>query len=320
MSILELLLNAYPGPVSGEEMARKLGLSRTGIWKQVRNLTDLGMKIEGRQNSGYRLLTWPDQLHPDIIRYYLQRELVKNITYQSSVGSTNTLAKELAMRGSSHGTLVTADEQTAGRGRRGRNWLSDRGMGAYMTLILRPDIPSHRVPMLTIVTGIAVVQAAHQLGLDGAWLKWPNDVWVGRRKLAGILSELSGELEQIDFVVVGIGVNANQAEFPPELEATATSFRNETGEPVNRAKLTARIMDNLALLLPLLAAPDITPVISLYLQYDRLIGKPVQVHAPAEDFVGVAQELTSDGALIVKLADGTERVVLAGDVSLRPDR
>ncbi len=318
MSVLQLLLRAFPQPVSGEEMARNLGLSRTGIWKQVRALTELGMQIEGRQNSGYRLLEWPDQMHPDLVRHYLGSELVKEIVYQPSVDSTNTLAKTLASRGAEHGTLVTADEQTAGRGRRGRNWFSGKGIGAYMTLLLRPSMPSQRIPMLTIAAGIAVVQAVRQLGLTDAWLKWPNDVWVGERKLAGILSEMSGELDQIDFVIVGIGVNANQLEFPLELETSATSFRRETGSNVNRAELAARIMDNLSEVLPMLSSADIMPLISLYQEYDRLLGNQVQVKAATEDFNGTALSLTRDGALVVRLKDGSERVVLAGDVSLRP--
>lgn len=319
MSVLELLLEAYPNHVSGEEMATKLGISRTSVWKHIRALEQCGMRIEARQNNGYRLLTLPDILRSEIIARHLQtKELGRNLLHRTVVDSTNNLAKELAKRGAVHGTIVTAEQQTAGRGRRGRAWISPQGEGIFCTIILRPHIPARRAPLLTLAAGVAVVEALREKGLVGAWLKWPNDVWVGKRKLAGILCELTGELEEVEYVLVGVGVNVHQLDFPSEIREHATSCREESGEHIDRADLLASILLKLESLLPLVACHDITPLLQAWERYDLLKGEQVQVITTAGSFTGIASGLNDEGSLIVQLASGERRVVLAGDVSLRP--
>lgn len=318
MSVLEILLHAYPNPVSGEEMATTLALSRSAIWKRVQSLQKQGLAIGGKQNSGYSLEQWPDLLLPELLEYNRRAaSLGKLVHYLTTVDSTNNRAKDLARQGAPHGTLVVAEEQTAGRGRRGRDWFSEPHSGIFASLIIRPDLAAQRVPLLTLTVGIALAQALHSLGLPEAWLKWPNDVWVGRRKMAGILSELSGQADHIDWVVVGMGINTLQTGFPPELEMKATSFLKETGQRVNRAKLLAEILGNLEDLLPLLENPELGPLLDKWRSYDRLAGQEVQVITPGGAFCGLALGITADGALIVRSPDGQEQTVLAGDVSLR---
>lgn len=316
-SVLGLLLQAYPQAVSGEEMAQQLQLSRTAIWKKVQLLLEQGLEISGRQHQGYRLLTWPDRLLPELLQHYRRAaELGRLVDYHPSVDSTNTRAKELARLGAVHGTLVVAEEQTAGRGRRGRDWLSPPHSGIFASVILRPELPADRLPLLTLAAGVALVQALHACGLPQAWLKWPNDVWVGSRKLAGVLAELSGQADQLDWVVVGMGVNTRQQAFPAELAERATSFLRETGAPVNRAELLAVTLYHLEQLLQLAVEPD--RILNAWQQYDRLIGREVEVIAADESFRGQAVGLAPNGALLVCRADGRQQAVLAGDVSLRP--
>lgn len=318
MNVLDMLLRAFPDAVSGEEMARILSLSRSAIWKRIQSLQRQGLEISGKQNSGYSLQQWPDLLLPELMEYYRRAaDLGKQVHYQYTVDSTNNWAKELARQGAAHGTLVVAEEQTAGRGRRGRDWLSAPHSGIFASLIIRPNLAAERVPLLTLTVGIALAQALHSLGLPTAWLKWPNDIWVGRRKMAGILSELSGQVDHIDWVVVGMGINTLQTDFPPELATKATSFLQETGLRINRAKLLAEVLGNLEDLLPLLENPELGLVLDKWRSYDRLSGQEVQVITPSGAFYGRALGVTADGALIVRKPDGQEQTVLAGDVSLR---
>lgn len=318
MNTLGMLLAAFPEPVSGELIASTLALSRTAIWKQMQVLQKLGLQIEGKQNSGYRLLEWPDLLLPEIIQQYRSGQLGQHVLWHETLPSTNTTAKELARQGAEHGTLVVTEEQTAGRGRRGRTWASLKNSGIFASLILRPILPTRRVPMLTLAAGIALVEALQACGLSDAWLKWPNDVWVGQRKLAGILSELSGELDQVDFVVIGMGVNTHQTEFPDELVKTATSYFRETGHKQNRAELLARVLLELEKVLPLLELPDPTPLLAAWQRHDRLLGQSVNVIEATGSYTGTAIGLSPTGSLRIALADGSEKEVLAGDVSIRP--
>jgi BirA family biotin operon repressor/biotin-[acetyl-CoA-carboxylase] ligase len=318
MSALSMLLEAYPEAVSGEEIARSLSLSRSGVWKRIKQLQSLGVKVSGRQNQGYRLASWPDLLLPELLEYYRQaQDLGKAVAWLPTVDSTNTRAKELARQGASHGTLVVAEQQTAGRGRRGRDWLSEPGSGIFASVILRPNLPAEQVPLLTLTAGIALVEAVQQFGLQDAWLKWPNDVWVGERKLAGVLSELSGQMDHVDFVVIGMGINTAQRKFPGELAERATSFYRELGQEVNRAELLADVLRRLEGLLPALENQDSKAFLDKWRRYDRLVGRKVTVAAPAESYVGEVLGISQNGALIVRGVDGQERAVLAGDVSLR---
>lgn len=318
MKTLSILLNAFPQPVSGERIAEANSLSRSAVWKQIQALQKLGLKIEGKQNYGYRLLEWPDLLLPEMIEHYREGQLGQPVYWHEVLASTNTTAKELARQGAKHGTLVVSEAQTAGRGRRGRSWISPPSEGIFASLILRPQIPTRRVPLLTLATGIALVEALQSFGLHGAWLKWPNDVWVGQRKLAGILSEFSGELDAVEFVVIGMGINMHQAEFPSEIVHTATSFYRETGQKVNRAQVLARTLAEMERILPWLQSDDITPLFTAWQKHDHLLGQEVKVMEPTGTYTGRALGLSESGALRVALPDGTEKLVLAGDVSIRP--
>lgn len=318
MSILQLLLQAFPEAVSGETMARELSVSRSAIWKKIQSLQRAGVQVSGKQNSGYRLECWPDLLLPELLEHYRRAVcLGKEVHYRETVDSTNLIAKDLARAGAPHGTLVVAEAQTAGRGRRGRSWLSEPGSGIFATVLLRPNLPPERVPLLTLAVGIAVVQTLQQRGLAEAWLKWPNDVWVGERKMVGILAEMSGQVDQVDWVVVGIGINTHQTDFPAELASRATSFLRETGRSVQRAELLGEVLARLEGLLPWLEQPTIEHLLAQFRSFDRLTGREVQVIATNETFSGQVLGISESGALIISREDGRVQSLLAGDVSLR---
>ncbi|MGI6357657.1 MAG: biotin--[acetyl-CoA-carboxylase] ligase [Bacillota bacterium] len=318
MSILRLLLSAYPNPISGEQMAKDLTISRSAVWKKIKALEQIGIEVSGKQNSGYRLERWPNLMLPELLMHFRKAvTLGEPIYYQESIGSTNDWAKQLAQGGATAGTLVVAEEQTAGRGRRGRSWLSQPGAGIFASLVLRPSLPPERIPLLTLTLGIALVQTLREYGLTEAWLKWPNDVWVGRKKLAGILAELAGQLDQVDWVVLGMGINTHQAEFPAELAAIATSYLRETGQDVQRAALLCDALHSLERLLPLLQQSSLDGLMEQWQSCDRLIGQQVRAITPSGTIHGQARGITANGALVLRLADGSEQTIMAGDVSLR---
>ncbi len=318
MTILQLLLEAYPDPVSGEHMANALEVSRSAVWKRIRALEQAGLEISGKQNSGYRLDRWPNLMLPELLQHFRRAlTLGEPVYYQQTIDSTNTWAKQLAQKGAAGGTLVVAEEQTGGRGRRGRHWLSAAGSGIFSSLILRPSLPPERIPLLTLTAGIALVQAVRSHGLTDAWLKWPNDVWVGSKKLAGILAEMAGQLDQVDWVVLGMGVNTHQRDFADELATVATSYLKETGQEVQRAQLLCDTLYNLEQLLPLLQQSSLDELLELWQDYDRLIGHPVRAITPSGTINGQAEGITENGALVLRLTDGSEQTILAGDVSLR---
>jgi BirA family biotin operon repressor/biotin-[acetyl-CoA-carboxylase] ligase len=237
------LLRSQGDYLSGQEMCEQLGISRTAVWKYMKQLKEEGYSIEAVQNKGYRLIEVPDVMGESEIRSRLvTRWAGKNVRFFSEVDSTNTQAKRMAEEGAPSGTLVAADMQTAGKGRRGRAWSSPKASAIYMTLLLRPQIKPERASMLTLVMGLSAVQAIHNvLGLESS-IKWPNDVVVNKKKVAGILTEMSAQIDYIDYLVIGIGINANIREFPGELQDKATSLQIAMGHAVNRAQLVAETM------------------------------------------------------------------------------
>ena len=227
--------------VSGQDLCEHFGISRTAVWKIMNQLKEEGYEIEAVQNKGYRLLNEPDLMTKDELESRTHTKYVgQTVYYSHEVDSTNTWAKRLAEEGAPNGTLTTAETQTAGKGRRGRVWKSPEGTSVSMSLLLYPDLEPAKAPMLTIVMGLAVVQGVQRaLGVDTR-IKWPNDAVLNGKKLCGILTEMSAQIDYINYVVIGTGINVNQTEFPEEIAEIATSLAIEMGHPVNRAKIAQR--------------------------------------------------------------------------------
>src|SRR6266481_4847423 len=218
--------------VSGARVAREIGVSRSTVWKWVERLRELGVRVKGHPNTGYFLERVPDILTPDMLRQRLQGSMfAKRIYHFFKVDSTNRVGLELGHAGEPEGAVILGEEQTAGRGRAGRGWHSERAAGIYVTLLLRPKISPVQAPLLTMMAGLsaqAAIQA--QTGLQ-ADLKWPNDLIMNGKNLGGILTEMHAETTLVRFIIVGIGINVNQEKFPRELSGVATSLRAETGKP-----------------------------------------------------------------------------------------
>ena len=319
--ILSFLSESGGGYTSGEALSNKLGLSRTAVWKHVESLRAKGYRIEAVPARGYRLVLVPDRLTSLEVTPLLDtNELGRTIHHFESLPSTNEKAFRLAQDGAEHGEVVVAEQQTAGKGRRGRTWVSPPGLNLYFSAILRPELPPQRAPELTLVAAVALAEALRGAGADAA-IKWPNDVQVGGRKVAGILTELSAEPERVHFVVVGVGVNLNsRAEhFPEELRATATSLSLALGQPVPRARFAASLWTRLEQWLDVYLETGFDAVRARWKALSSTLGQDVLVRTDRQELRGRAEDIDPSGALLVRTEGGSLERVLAGDVEqLRP--
>lgn len=304
--------------VSGQELSEMFGVSRTSIWKAIQYLQKKGYEIEAVRNRGYRLCLDPDKLTGSNIRNYLHTEWAgSQILSFDSIDSSNSEAKRQAEGGAEHGLLVVGEQQTAGRGRRGRVWESKKGEGIFMTLLLRPEIDPANASMLTLVMGLAVRDALETAaGLD-AQIKWPNDIICGGKKICGILTEMSAQVDYINHIVIGVGINVNNPEFPEEMREIATSVFLESGEHVSRAQLAAECLNRFELYYHrFLRTQDLKDLKETYNKYLINCGREVKVLDPKGDYTGMAQGIDERGKLIVSAGDGLHYVE-AGEVSVR---
>jgi BirA family biotin operon repressor/biotin-[acetyl-CoA-carboxylase] ligase len=306
---------------SGEALSGKLGLSRTAVWKHVEALRHKGYRIDAVPARGYRLVEVPDRLSQlELTPLLGTRELGCVIHHLDTAASTNELAFRLAQDGATHGEVVIAEQQTRGKGRRGRVWVSPPGLNLYFSAVLRPELPPQRAPELTLVGAVALAETLREAGAR-AFIKWPNDVQVEGKKVAGILTELSAEPERVHFVVLGIGVNLNarKSDFPPELSDTASSLREARGSRVPRALFTAALFTRLEQWLDIHADEGFAPIRDAWKQLSSTLGQQVVVRTDRAEFHGFAEDIDEAGALLVRTGGRLERV-LAGDVErLRPE-
>jgi BirA family biotin operon repressor/biotin-[acetyl-CoA-carboxylase] ligase len=315
--VLAFLAEAADDFVSGEAISGKLGLSRAAVWKHVNALRGQGYRIEALQARGYRLVAIPDRLGALEIGPLLNtHDLGQALHCFAELPSTNDRARELADAGAVHGEVVIAESQTAGRGRRGRSWSSPAGRNLHLSVILRPSLPPQRAPELTLVASVAACEACRKAGVE-AGIKWPNDVLVRGLKVAGILTELSAELDVVHWVVLGIGVNLNAGvdDFPAELRGVATSLSIERGQPVPRALFAAALLSELELWLDLHADEGFEPIRAAWRERSVTLGREVRADGEGGEIAGVAEDIDESGALIVRTGGGLVRVV-AGDVRL----
>jgi BirA family biotin operon repressor/biotin-[acetyl-CoA-carboxylase] ligase len=313
--VLSFLAEAGGDFVSGEAMSDKLGLSRAAVWKHVDALRGQGYRIDARSAHGYRLVEIPDRLSPLEIRPLLAtRELGQTLHCFQKIDSTNSFAKDLAEEGALHGELVIAEEQAAGRGRRQRAWLSVPGRDLTFSIVLRPDLAPASAPLLTALASVALCEEARRAGVDAS-IKWPNDLVVNDRKLAGILTEMRAESERVRWVVMGIGLNVNAvpADFPEGIREQVTSIRTEQGHPHSRALFLTGFLAGLEQWLDRHATEGFEPVRNAWRQLSRTLGREVRVSGGEEELVGVAEDIDECGALLVRNGAAITRV-LAGDV------
>ena len=304
--------------VSGQELCDELGVSRTAIWKVINQLKSEGYEIESVRNRGYRLMESPDIITAAEIAGHMDTEWFgRKILYFDVTDSTNNEIKRHS-ESEKEGLLAIAEQQTAGKGRRGRAWESPSGTGIWMSFLLKPDITPTQASMITIVTALATAMAVREVtGLD-ALIKWPNDIVVNAKKTVGILTEMSTEIDYINYVVVGIGINANTDSFPEDIRDTATSFKIECGHPVKRSLIVAAFGKYFEKYYEdFLKAGNLS---LLRKDYDALLvnrDRQVKILDGASEPVMTALGINDEGELVVKDSDGSISTVRAGEVSVR---
>lgn len=303
--------------VSGAEMSRVLGVSRTAVWKHIEQLRSLGYQIEAVTARGYRLRTSPDLLLPAELQAGLETKVVgRELVYFADTDSTNDRAHDLAKKGAAEGTVVIAESQQAGKGRLGRRWTSPAGVNLYASIILRPPIAPRYASQLTFLSAAAVARAiVENTGLNPT-VKWPNDVLIDGCKVAGLLNEMDAETERIRYLILGIGVNVNmQAEqFPDDLRYPASSLAIASGRTVSRLLFTQTLLTHLDLLYDQYRQDGFKPILQAWQDFFILTGRQVEVDCQGRLLQGRVSGLDEDGALLLQTADGRQERVLAGDV------
>lgn len=304
--------------ISGQELCERFGVSRTAIWKAVNQLKEAGYEIEAIQNKGYKIISVPDRLSERELQSIRKTSWAgKEIFYYDVIDSTNVKAKQLAEEGHPAGTLVVAERQDAGRGRRGRSWEAPAGSGIYMTLVLKPEISPNNASMLTLVAALAVAGSITKCTGKQAGIKWPNDIVMEGKKVCGILTEMSAQFDYVNHIVVGIGINVHNENFPKEIEEMATSIYLQTGEHINRAALIEEILEQFEHYYAIyLKTEDLSGLVKKYNASLVNMNKNVRVLDPKEPFEGKAMGINERGELIVDTWE-SRRLVSSGEVSVR---
>ncbi|PLX95087.1 MAG: biotin--[acetyl-CoA-carboxylase] ligase [Desulfuromonas sp.] len=314
--ILHLLQQSDRGYVSGGELCRALGVSRAAVWKQIEQLRQVGYVIEAVPSRGYCLTSSPDHIDRVTLKQALADcRLDWDPCFVENIPSTNAYAAELAEKGGREGTVVLAEQQSAGKGRLGRHWTSPPGVNLYVSMVLRPSIPPRDAPQLTFLSSVAVARAVKEVtGLEPK-VKWPNDILIAGKKVAGLLNEMSAETEGVHHVILGIGLNVNmtQEQFPEDLRYPATSLALAAGRSFPRQALLVALLRHLDALYGLYQHEGAAPIVSAWESWFDLVGERIEV-ASDETFQGTVLGLAEDGALLVRRDNGCSERVLAGDV------
>jgi BirA family transcriptional regulator, biotin operon repressor / biotin---[acetyl-CoA-carboxylase] ligase len=319
--ILTALRAAADGAVSGADLSQKLRVSRAAIWARIEDLRSLGYDIEASPHRGYRLLSAPDVLHADdlLSRLGKTRAIGRDIRVFQETTSTNDVIEKLARDGVREGVVVFAESQTRGRGRLARRWVSPPKLGLWFSILLRPDLRPQEATRLTVASATALRRAIQsQTGLQPE-IKWPNDILIRGRKVAGILTELSAELDQVNHLVLGIGVNVNlnPADLPAELRKLATSLKAELGSPVSRPALAVAILRELDHDYARVVSGQFTTVADEWERHGTTIGHEAVIRVGKREIRGRAETLGEDGELLVRTDHGHLERIVGGDVTLQ---
>jgi BirA family biotin operon repressor/biotin-[acetyl-CoA-carboxylase] ligase len=315
--LIHLLVKNATVVVPGPKIASQIGVTRSAVGLWVKTLRALGVEIKGHHGTGYQLLKIPDILVPSLIQGKLgESEIGHDIIHQFRTNSTNTAALNLAQKGAAHGTVVVAEEQTAGRGRLGRTWYSEKSSGIYVSVILRPPFSPTAAPILTLMAGVATQHALSTITGLSVDIRWPNDLLVNGRKVAGILTEMNAELGRLHAVVLGIGINVNHSEIPRELKPAATSLRIESQRSWSRVQIFIALLKELERHYHLLlekgsaAIADRWAAASTYAN-----GKRIRIVTAEAESLATTIGLDPSGALRVRYDDGREEALVAGEVA-----
>ena len=301
--------------ISGEEISHHLGITRAAIWKHIHELKDLGYDIAAVPHLGYRLLSCPDRLFPWEVKYQLKNQFIgKSIYYHDTLSSTMDIAADLAFNNAAEGTIVIAEGQTKGKGRMGRTWISHKYKGIYFSLIIKPKIPPHQSPILTLISALVICEALKkELGLQ-AQIKWPNDILLNNKKIAGILTELNAETDVVHAIVIGVGINVNNDN--RNLPHTASSLKEAVGNTINRLNLLKTILRCFEAEYLAFQKQGVDRILDRWRHFSLTLGKRVKLslNINKPQLVGEAVDIDADGALLIRKDSGLMERVVAGDI------
>jgi BirA family biotin operon repressor/biotin-[acetyl-CoA-carboxylase] ligase len=318
LEILRVLKENEGNFVSGESLAEILGISRPGVWKHINKLKQMGYEIQSQSGLGYKLAAVPDSLaREEIVPNLKTRWLAHSYHYLRTVGSTNDYALLLAAEGAPHGTLVVAEEQTEGRGRLRREWISYPNRGIYLSILLRNPLPVRVAPQSTYIGSLALVKMLREEFGLAASIKWPNDVLINGRKAAGILTETQSDQDYSRFSVMGIGINVNhkREDMAGHFRYPATSIAIEAGFPVKRQRVLLQFLDQFERSYDHFLQKGLSPLIPEIEAHSGILGKIITVVCGDREITGKAKGLTPEGALLLLAEDQSQEVVWVGDVS-----
>ncbi len=317
--VLEILKKNKHEFISGEELSNKLGVTRTSIWKYINVLKKEGYNIESVSRKGYKLISEPDTLSQDELLIELQEsKLVTDIYHFKSIDSTNNYGKELALQGAKEGTIILSDEQTGGRGRLGRTWVSPIGSSISMSLILRPSIDPVEASKITQIAAAAVAIAINKVTSLDARIKWPNDIILDNKKVCGILTEMSAELNNINYVILGIGINVNINNFSKDIENIATSLSKVSGKYISRKNLVINIVKEFEkLYYDFIESGSIKKSVDICRNKSAILGKRIKIINRDKEIFAYALDIIDDGQLLIKKENGETKKIMSGEVSVR---
>lgn len=315
--ILDILLNTDDF-ISGQEISEKLGVSRQAVWKAINALKEKGYEIQSVTNRGYRLVSSPNYLNESSLKSLLHNKIIgKNLIVLDSVDSTNDYLKKLGNEGCENGTVVAAREQTKGKGRLGRTWQSKKDDGIAFSVLLRPNVAPSEVSAITPLAGLAVCKAIREYTKLDCVIKWPNDIIVGRKKLVGILTEMSAEFDAVEYVITGIGINVDHTSFPEEIAFKATSLLLETGRHVDKNEFLACVLEHIENEFVKNNLELTSTALSEYTDLCATLGRSVTFQRGTRRISGMAVGVSEHGELKVMMSDGTISLVNSGEVTVQ---
>lgn len=312
--VLRLLEENRESYLSGQEIANRLAFSRTAVWKAIHSLKEEGYQIHAVSNKGYQLDTSCDLLSSEGIHAYLAEDLKQFPIYvYQQIGSTNTEAKQQALNGAPHGTIILAEEQTQGRGRLGRKFYSPKGTGIYMSIILRPQLHLNQAIQVTTTVAVAICRVIEKLTNQNPHIKWVNDIYLGKQKICGILTEAVTDFEsgQVEFIILGIGLNVNTVDFPADLHEIAGSLNPKD---VTRNQLCAHLLNELFSLFSKLNDPQ---VLEEYKSKSNVLGNWITFMKNQESYEAFAEDINEQGGLVVRLKNDEKMILNSGEISIR---
>ncbi len=289
--------------ISGQELSNRLGISRSAIWKHMNELKKDGYEIEGKSRKGYRIISSPDKLSENTIKWGLNTAwLGKQIHHKESVDSTQKIAHELALNGAEHGTIVIADEQLQGKGRMNREFISNNSDGLWMSLILRPNILPYEAPQLTLLTATVLAEVIDSYKLIKPNIKWPNDLLIDSKKISGILTEMQAEQDHVLYVIIGIGLNVNQSlsDFPKEVSEKVTSLKTATGKKWNKIELLQKIIRKFETKFDAYLEEGFPDIKTTWEKYGFRMNEKLLIKTTKETWEGKFLGISEDGALLAE--------------------